>query len=159
VRQISVPFLVLALALAGCQTTVEQQTSALTLGPQSEARHQDLGFTIEETSAGGGLIVGAKDRDAVEAGQVAGQIFLAAVIAAMGGKSNPVWDNVQKIRISVVTKQSADKSAVIVRVNFQRMVWNTKNQVSRAETINDPIIDQQFFDKLSQAVFLEAHQI
>jgi hypothetical protein len=182
VRQISVSFLVLALALAGCQTSVEQQTSALTLGPQSEARHQqemrrydtrdenailsassavlqDLGFTIEETSAGGGLIVGAKDRDAVEAGEVAGQIFLAAVIAAMGGKSNPVWDNVQKIRISVVTKQSADKSAVIVRVNFQRMVWNTKNQVSRAETINDPIIDQQFFDKLSQAVFLEAHQI
>ncbi|MDB5409010.1 MAG: hypothetical protein JWL84_3922 [Rhodospirillales bacterium] len=172
-----------ALVLTGCQlSSVEQQTNALTLGPQSTAQHQremrrydtrdensilsassavlqDLGFTIEETNAGGGLVVGAKDRDAVEAGEVAGQIFLAAVIAAMGGKSDPTWDKVQKIRISIVTKPSSDKSAVIVRVNFQRLVWNTKNQISRAETINDPVIDQQFFDKLSQAVFLEGHQI
>jgi hypothetical protein len=181
-HHLPVPLLALALVLGGCQTSVQQQTDALTLGPQSAARHQqemrrydtkdensilsassavlqDLGFTIEETNAGGGLVVGVKDRDAVEAGQVAGQIFLAAVIAAMGGKSDPVWDNVQKIRVSIVTKPSADKSAVLVRVNFQRMVWNTKNQVSRAETIDDPIIDQQFFDKLSLAVFLEAHQI
>ena len=65
----------------------------------------------------------------------------------------------QKIRVSIVTRPSANKSAVIVRVNFQRIVWNNKAQVTRAETIDDPVIDQQFFDKLSQAVFLEAHQI
>ena len=37
---------------------------------------QDLGFTIEETQAKAELVSGSKDRDAVEAQQVAGQIFL-----------------------------------------------------------------------------------
>jgi hypothetical protein len=118
-----------------------------------------LEFTIEETNAGSGLVVGSKDRDAVEAGQVAGQVFLVALAATLGVKADPVWDKTQKIRVSIVTKPSSDRSAVVVRVNFQRVVWNTKNQVSHIETIDDPIIHQKFFDNLAQAVFLEAHQI
>jgi hypothetical protein len=177
------PALVCVLALAGCQaSTIQQETSALTLSSQSMAQHQqemrrfdtkdetailsasagvlqDLEFTIEETNAGSGLVVGSKDRDAVEAGQVAGQVFLVALAATLGVKADPVWDKTQKIRVSIVTKPSSDRSAVVVRVNFQRVVWNTKNQVSHIETIDDPIIHQKFFDNLAQAVFLEAHQI
>jgi hypothetical protein len=174
----------LVLPLMGCQTdsSVQQQKLALTLAPESLAQRQaqmrrfdtkdenniigasaavlqDLGFTIEESSAKTGLIVASKDRDAVESGQVAGQIFLAALITAMGGRADPVWERNQKIRISIVTRPSADSAAVVVRVTFQRVIWNTKNQVSRVETLDDVILYQQFFDRLAQSVFLEAHQI
>jgi hypothetical protein len=120
---------------------------------------QDLGFTIEETSAKAGLIVASKDRDAVEAQQVAGQIIIAALVAALGGRADPVWDKDQKIRVSVATRPAAGVSGTIVRVTFQRIIRNTKLQVSKVETIEEPLIYQQFFDKLSQSVFLEAHQI
>jgi hypothetical protein len=180
-------FLVLMAAgvtLVGCQTTnsTQQQTAALTLSADSMAQHQnsmrrfdtkdenmilsasagvmqDLGFTIDESSESTGLIVASKDRDAVEAGQVASQIMLAALISALGGKADPVWEKNQKIRVSVVTRPSADNSGIVVRATFQRVIWNTKNQISRAESLEDPVLYQQFFDKLAQSVFLEAHQI
>lgn len=176
-------FLIALLLLASCQNTnsVQQHTAALTLSPDSMAQRQaqmrrfdtanetlllsasagvlqDLGFTIEESAAKAGLIVASKDRDAVEAGQVASQIMLAAFIAALGGQADPVWERNQKIRISVVTKPIGHDD-VVVRVTFQRVIWNTKNQISRVESINDLKIYQEFFDKLSQSVFLEAHEI
>ncbi|WP_207160349.1 hypothetical protein [Rhodospirillum rubrum] len=175
--------MVLVPLLAGCQTdTLQQQTAALTLAPESMAQRQmqlrrfdtrdeaamlsttasvlqDLGFIIEESAAKSGLIVATKDRDAVEGQQVAGQIFLAMLITAMGGVADPQWDHVQKIRLSVVTKPSADAASMVVRITFQRIVWNNKNQISRVETINDPLVYQKFFDQLAEAAFLEAHQI
>jgi hypothetical protein len=172
-------------ALAGCQTdgaNVKNEVAALSLSPDSLAQHQnelrrfdtndetfvlsaasgvmqDLGFTIEETSAKAGLIVASKDRDAVETGQVASAIMMAALISALGGKADPVWEKNQKIRLSLATRRAADGNGTVVRVTFQRVIWNTKNQISRVESINDPVIYQQFFDKLSQSLFLEAHQI
>lgn len=174
-----------AVLAAGCQTqqaVIQQQTAALTLSADSLALRQaqmrrfdttdeavvlaaatgvmqDLGFMIEESKAAAGLVIGSKDRDAVEAGQIAGQLFFATMIAAMGGKADPVWDATQKIRVSIATKPSGDKAATVARVTFQRVVWNTKNQLSKLETIDDRTIYQQFFDKLAQSVFLEAHQI
>lgn len=170
------------LALGGCQTTsVEQHTAALTLPADSLSQRQvqsrrfetkdermllsacagvlqDLGFAIEESSSGTGFVVGSKDRDAVEAGQVAGQMVLAALVAALGGRPDPVWEKDQKIRIAIVTKPVA-AGDILVRATFQRVVRNNKGQISRVETIEDAKIYQEFFDKLSQAVFLEAHQI
>ncbi|OXS29730.1 MAG: hypothetical protein BCS36_06280 [Desulfovibrio sp. MES5] len=46
-----------------------------------------------------------------------------------------------------------------VRVTFQRVIFNTAGHATLAEQINDPEVYRAFFDKLSQAVFLEAHQI
>ncbi|GFH62294.1 MAG: conserved hypothetical protein [Candidatus Desulfovibrio kirbyi] len=47
----------------------------------------------------------------------------------------------------------------IVRVTFQRIIINTAGHVTLAEQINDPDVYKEFFDKLSQSVFLEAHEI
>lgn len=175
--------LIAIVALAGCKhtDTVQHHAAALTLSADSMAHRQtqmrrydtpnegfvltasagvlqDFGFTIEESATKAGLIVASKDRDAVEAGQVASQVMLAVLIAALGGKADPVWERNQKIRISVATRPSGSEGTV-VRVTFQRMIWNTKSQISRVESINDPKIHQEFFDKLSQSLFLEAHEI
>jgi hypothetical protein len=113
---------------------------------------QDLGFSIDESESPLGVIVGSKDRDAVETGQVVG----AVMVAVLFGVSTPIDKN-QKIRASLVTRPLDKKTNL--RVTFQRVVWNTQGQVSRTESIEDPKIYQEFFEKLSKAVFLEAHEI
>ena len=45
-----------------------------------------------------------------------------------------------------------------VRVTFQREVTRTDNSVY-VETINEPSIYEEFFDKLSKAMFIEAEQV
>jgi len=167
--------------LTACQTTsVERQTAALSMSGSTVAQRQiqskryetqdeelvlracagvlqDLGFTLDETAPDSGLLVASKDRDAVEAGQVAGQLFLVALAAAFGAQHDAVWERNQKIRISISTRSAP--GSTVVRSTFQRIIWNTKNQVSRIESINDPLIYQEFFDKLSQGLFLEAHDV
>jgi len=118
----------------------------------SAALLQDLGFTIDNSDTKVGLIVASKDRSAVEAGQIAGKIIVAGVFRA----DMPI-DTRQKIRASIVTKPLGE--SIAVRVTFQRIVWNDHNGISKLERIDDPKIYQEFFDKLSKSVFLEAHEI
>jgi hypothetical protein len=114
---------------------------------------QDLGFTLDESETELGVIVASKDRSAVEAGQVAGQIAMALLL----GVYTPIDKN-QKIRASLVTRPlSTERSGV--RVTFQRIVWNEQGQVSEAEFINDAAIYREFFEKLGQSVFLTGHNV
>lgn len=114
---------------------------------------QDLGFNLEESETGLGVVVGSKDRDATEAGQVAGAVFM----AVMFGVNMPIDQN-QKIRVSLITRPVGDKETA-ARVTFQRVVWNNRGQVSTTEPLDDPKLYQEFFDKLSQSVFLTANEI
>ena len=114
---------------------------------------QDLEFQIDESETDLGVVVASKERDATEAGQVAG----AVIVALLGGGSMPIDKN-QKIRASVVTTPISAKQTK-VRVTFQRLVWNTHNQLSKIEKLDDPEFYQGFFEKLSKSVFLEAHKI
>ena len=157
---------VMAFGFSACQITptVQQQTQALTLSNQSLASRQnqsrrfdtgdeakrlaacagllqDLGFIITESSSRAGLLVASKDRNTTDPGQ--------KILLATGA---------QKIRISIVTTPLKAKT-VLVRVTFQRVFWSPQNQFTRVESIKDPLIYQEFFDKLSQSVFLEAHQL
>jgi hypothetical protein len=116
---------------------------------------QDMGYTIEETEKNIGLITCSKNADATDAGQVTAAI----VVALLGGGAMPI-DKEQKIRVSLVTMPSKNETdTYIARITFQRLIWNTNNQVTTAETIKDPEIYQGFFEKLSKSVFLEAHKI
>ena len=116
---------------------------------------QDLGFNIDESESGFGLIVASKQRDATEVGQIVVAIFFAALTGA--------WmptDDKQLMRASVVTRPIGDdEQQTAVRVTFQRIVWNTEGRVSHAESLTDPVFYQEFFAKLSTAVFLQAHAI
>ena len=166
----------LSLALASCNTI---PADALKLSPESLEKRalqtrrfegisgddmlaasagliQDLGFTIDESETGLGIIVGSKDRDATEAGQIAAAtiVFLLTFVVMS-------TDDVQKLRASLVVRPVRDDDDMehFVRVTFQRVVWDTEGDISQIEAIEDPEIYQGFFDKLSKAVFLEAHEI
>lgn len=115
---------------------------------------QDLGFSIDKSETKLGFMVGSKDRDATDAGQVAG----AVVMAVLFGVSIPVDKN-QKIRAAIIVNKALDQEKMHVRVKFQRKIWNTANQVSKVETVNTPELYQQFYERLSKAVFLEGYKI
>ena len=117
---------------------------------------QDLGFNLDESESRLGLIVASKQRSAVEAGQVAGAVLLAFLGV------NASWDRTQRIRVCLVARPASDEPenrSHFVRVTFQRTVWNTANAITRVEAVEEPGIYEEFFQKLSQSVFLEAHKI
>jgi hypothetical protein len=117
---------------------------------------QDLGFQIDESETDLGVIVSSKERDATESAQVAAAI----AVALLGGGSMPI-DKKQKIRACLVIKPVVSETAEIhnVRITFQRMVWNTQNQLTKIEGLRDPEMYQEFFEKLSKSIFLEANEI
>src|SRR5690554_1303567 len=57
-----------------------------------------------------------------------------------------------------VIDEAQTPSDYVVRVTFQRVVTRTDNSTLVA-TINDPAIYQEFFEKMSKSVFIEAQQI
>ena len=173
----------IASATAGCEPgpALEQQTAALT-GRQTVADRQlsqrrydtrdevlllqagasvlqDLGFQIDQTSPGSGMLLASKDRGAIESGQVAGQMLLALLAAASKTRYDPTYDRDQTIRVSLTTRPAPDQRAILVRVKFQRNVRTNRGTTSQLETIEDARIYQEFFDKLSQATFLQAQDI
>lgn len=115
---------------------------------------QDLGFTIQESASTVGVLSASKDRDAQETGQIAGAVALSVVGAVFGVYVDPVWDQDQKINVTLVETPIPASKQVDVRVGFDRTVRNNKNMY-RAEIIMEPKIYQEFFEKLSQGLFLE----
>jgi hypothetical protein len=120
---------------------------------------QDLGFNIDESETRLGVIVASKDRSAVTGGQVLGAVLL----ALLGGYTD--IDKAQKIRVSLVTRPALAQDGKplpetqLIRITIQRIVTNTSGLVTRIESIEEPAIYQEFFDRLSKSVFLEVQQI
>jgi len=66
----------------------------------------------------------------------------------------------EKLRASVVTRPIGERGeSVAVRVTFQRIVWDNQGRITIMEGLDEPEYYQEFFAKLSKAVFLEAHEI
>lgn len=120
---------------------------------------QDLGYTISESSLEAGVLVGSKHRDAEESGQVAGQIVLTLMLAALGSAHNPVWDKSQDIVLVLTTNPVENSSQTDIRVSFDRRLTNNYGHLWRSELILDEKIYQEFFDKFSQSAFLEAQKL
>lgn len=174
-RKVLALFLVTIFIITGCQTFPKD---ALTLRHESLAERQmqtrkyktkdegkilsacagllqDMGFNLDESETKLGLITASKMRSAVNAVQIAS----AALIALLGGGVVPV-DEKQMMRVSVITRPVGEHGEYIaVRVTFQRIVWNTQGRVTKSESLTDPAIYQEFFDKLSKAIFLEGQEI
>lgn len=116
---------------------------------------QDLGYAIDESDATLGVLTASKQVSAKDTAEMVGAIMMSILI-----QSPAHWSDHQEIRVCLVIKAaSGDPDASVARVTIQRIVWNTDNQITRSETINDPEIYQAFFEKLSKATFLEANAI
>jgi hypothetical protein len=107
---------------------------------------QDLGFTIEESSARYGVLAGSKDRDATEVGQVVGQVALTIGLALLGVQYNPIWDTDQVIRATITTRPTG-REEVTLRVSFERIVTNNQG-ASRAEALTEAEFSSGFFDRV-----------
>jgi len=117
---------------------------------------QDLGFNLGDSETEVGLVAASRKADAQDGGQMA-MAFLADFLGAFAGtysNASAKVDAVQHVKASVVVKPSLEGEKTVVRVTFQRIVWNASNQINRVETIDDPEIYQKFFDGLSKAIFL-----
>ena len=122
---------------------------------------QDLGFTLDDSETKLGFVMGSKDRNAVDAGQVT-LATTAVVLAAFAGTYSNAYefiDKEQKIRASIIVQPSQDNQKTMVRATFQRLVWNMGGNLSRVETLKEPELYQGFFEKLSKSVFLEEQKI
>ena len=113
---------------------------------------QDMGFQIDESEVPLGVIVASKQASAEDTGQIVGAI----VVGVLFG-TPVVYDKEQKIRASLVTRPINNQ--ITLRVTFQRTVWNSEGHVARLEAVEDPQLYQDFFNRLSKAVFLQANNI
>ncbi|MDW7642344.1 MAG: hypothetical protein SCH10_01225 [Nitrosomonadaceae bacterium] len=120
---------------------------------------QDLGFNLENSETKLGVITASKQRDATHGGEIAAAIFFAVLTGAVMPTSKD-----QTIRVALVIRPVTDSNGsamtdkYFVRATFQRVVRRTDNSVS-SETLNDPQLYQDFFEKVSKSVFLEAQKI
>ena len=120
---------------------------------------QDLGFNLENSEVKLGVITASKQRDATKGTQVAGAILF----ALLGGGSVPVDAN-QTIRVALVVRPVNNSNGMVivnsnfVRVSFQRIVRRTDNS-EYAQTLRDVQLYQDFYERLSKSVFIEAQKI
>ena len=116
---------------------------------------QDIGFSIDETEIKLGVLTASKDRSAQDGKQIAAAVVLMVLL----GVPIPI-DTSQTMTACVVTRPiGEDRKYYAVRVTFRRVVYDERGLVSKMEPLTDPRMYQGFFEKLSKALFLEAHEI
>ncbi len=119
---------------------------------------QDLGFNLDNSETKLGVLTASKQRDATSTGEIAG-----AILFAMLGRPT-AYSKDQTIRVSLVVRpvNNSDGKAMVnshfVRVTFQRIVRRTDNS-TYAETLRDDKLFQDFYERVSKSVFLEAQKI
>lgn len=112
---------------------------------------QDLGYTIEESQKQLGIVTAAKRATAGSTGEKVASLALTLTTGIYTSV-----DHRQLIRVTVATqKKSGRHQDYQVRATFQREVWNIQGERTRAEPIHRDDVYQDFFAKLSKAVFLE----
>jgi hypothetical protein len=161
-------------ARKAAQTRHFESSNETELLSASAAVLQDLGFQVSESVRELGFLRATKERSARERGQeiTRSLVLLFSTFGLLLGSNTlmviPV-DLQQQINASLVTRKlDADGARHEVRISFYRVVWKSDgvsgNQAippgqQSVEMIRDPVIYQQFFARLSKAVFLEAHKI
>jgi hypothetical protein len=111
---------------------------------------QDLAFQIDESETRLGVVMASRTRNASDVASV-----VRAVLAGPLVRIPRLPERLQTIRASVVTR-TMGSSEVAVRITFQRVVRDRDGAPSTVEPVNDPALHQDFFERLSQSIFLTA---
>ena len=144
------------LFLSGCQTNSNQSAGFSTSISSAQQRQldsrtfdtndelqvlnatigllQDLGFKLGETDKKAGLVSGSKGY----------------------ARGNRMYGS--DVRVTVTTTP-IQNGGIRVRVTFQDILAGRDPRFYRADPVSDPAIYSEFFDKLSQSLFLEAHSL
>lgn len=157
------------------QTRQFETSSPDELLSASAALLQDLGFQVTESVRDLGFLRAAKERGAREYGQEVRRglvAFVTFALSILGGANTlivtPVDLHQQINATMVVTPSQSDGKRQEFRIVFYRLVWKGDGSSGdtyiapgqqKMEMIRDPQIYQQFFARLSKAVFLEAQKI
>lgn len=144
------------LVLSGCQTVADPGAGFVTSISTAQQRQldsrgfdtndellvlnatvgllQDLGFKLDETDRNAGLVSGSKGYD----------------------RGSRMYGS--DIRVTVTT-MPLNGGGLRVRATFQDILAGRDPRFYRAAPVSDPAIYADFFDKLSQSLFLEAHSL
>lgn len=156
------------------QTRSFETADEIELLSASAAVLQDLGFQVSESVREVGFLRATKERSAREYGQHIGRTILLILssVGLISGSNTLVLmpvDLHQQINASLVTRRlDPEGKQHEVRVLFYRVVWKSAGSSGnqqippgeqRTQMIRDPEIYQQFFARLSKAVFLEPHKV
>jgi len=118
---------------------------------------QDLGYSIKESDIKLGMLTADKNRDVnSKTGKAA--LTALSVVSIMANGKDTVYEDTQKFYVNIVTTPTKEKT-IKVRVLFTRRSWDNHGNVFSVEKITDNNVYQQFFDKLSQSIFLTANGI
>ena len=69
---------------------------------------QDIGFLVDDSEVQLGLIVASKERSAIQPAEVTAQILITILVALAGQSHDPVWDETQIMRVSLVVTPAAE---------------------------------------------------
>ena len=152
------------------QTRLFETKDKVELLSASAAVLQDLGFQVEESVRDTGFLRATKERSAREYGQEIRRFLIwIASTPLILGRQLPIMipvDLHQKIAATLVARPvNPEATHHEVRIMFYRVVWKGDGMsgqqaippgLQQMEMIRDPVMYQQFFAKLSKAVFLEA---
>jgi hypothetical protein len=122
---------------------------------------QDLGFAIDASETRLGIVVASKERSAVDEREVTVAYLITLLSILAQAPTEPTYAKRQLLRVALVTRpvpsDVSGADATLVRVTFQRTVFDNADRLMRLEAITGPQLYEEFFDRLSQGVFLEAH--
>jgi hypothetical protein len=121
---------------------------------------QDLGFTVDITSAELGFVQGAKEREAKAPDQTLVILIIAALAASQGSSLSAGQmrqDQTISALLTVRPAREGDTRSHIVLVTFHNHV--RQPLMRTAGPLRDPVLYQSFFELLSKALFLQAHKL
>lgn len=113
---------------------------------------QDEGFIVRQAQVDVGLLNGAKNIDVAEAKNIFSATFFASVT---GGKA--VYANNAVIEVSANVSPHGEGTRV--RTNFENRVYDNGGGVWATEVVGDEAYYQEFFSKVSKALFIEQEHL
>lgn len=119
---------------------------------------QGMGFAIDTRETKLGVIVGSKKQSADSVAEKAAAIAVAVVTGQLGFPYGMPVSKDELMNASLVTRPGENKKETVVRLTFQRVVWNSEDKVRSSELLKEPEVYRQFFEGLGKAVSLEAHE-
>jgi len=143
--------LLLTLTAAACAPTAEQQLAALSrpdgaaVARARETRRFDTGDSEQVLRA----TVGALQDSGFALEETRPEL---GVITASKITRN-------RIRVQVVIRRLPQRDVTLVRATFQRVIPRPGAMLALGEVMDDPLLFRDFFERLSQSLFLTANEI